>query len=125
MRASRRARAARDAGHGEYYCLLLFSILGMAVLVSSQNLISLFLGIELLLQLSLKERPEGLRHETSKRRDSLFPQNFHSCGRVVSTRGRAVYSRILDFRIFDFGFERRPGAANPRSRTEVLKSPRP
>ncbi len=43
-----RARAARDAGHGEYYCLLLFSILGMAVLVSSQNLITLFIGIELL-----------------------------------------------------------------------------
>ncbi len=43
-----RARAARDAGHGEYYCLLLFSVLGMAVLVSSQNLITLFIGIELL-----------------------------------------------------------------------------
>jgi NADH-quinone oxidoreductase subunit N len=43
-----RARAARDAGHGEYYCLLLFSVLGMAVLVSSQNLVTLFIGIELL-----------------------------------------------------------------------------
>jgi NADH-quinone oxidoreductase subunit N len=43
-----RGRAARDAGHGEYYCLLLFSILGMAVLVSAQNLITVFIGIELL-----------------------------------------------------------------------------
>ncbi|MEA2161027.1 MAG: NADH-quinone oxidoreductase subunit, partial [Solirubrobacteraceae bacterium] len=43
-----RAQAAREAGHGEYHCLLLFSVLGMAVLVSAQNLITLFLGIELL-----------------------------------------------------------------------------
>ena len=43
-----RAQAAREAGHGEYYCLLLFSVLGMAVLVSAQNLITLFLGLELL-----------------------------------------------------------------------------
>jgi NADH-quinone oxidoreductase subunit N len=43
-----RARAAIEAGHGEYYCLLLFSVMGMAVLVSAQNLITLFIGIELL-----------------------------------------------------------------------------
>ncbi len=43
-----RALAARSAGHGEYYGLLLFSVMGMAVLVSAQNLITLFLGIELL-----------------------------------------------------------------------------
>ena len=40
--------APRTAGHGEYYSLLLFSVLGMAVLVSAQNLVTLFLGIELL-----------------------------------------------------------------------------
>ena len=40
--------APREAGHGEYHALLLFSVFGMAVLVSAQNLITLFLGIELL-----------------------------------------------------------------------------
>jgi NADH-quinone oxidoreductase subunit N len=43
-----RSRAPRDAGHGEYHSLLLFSVLGMAVFVSAQNLVTLFLGIELL-----------------------------------------------------------------------------
>lgn len=43
-----RARAVGDAGHGEYHALLLFSVLGMTVLVSAQNLITLFLGVELL-----------------------------------------------------------------------------
>jgi NADH-quinone oxidoreductase subunit N len=43
-----RGIAPREAGHGEYTALLLFSVLGMAVLVSAQNTITLFLGIELL-----------------------------------------------------------------------------
>ena len=43
-----RTVAPREAGQGEYHALLLFSVMGMAVLVSSQNLITLFLGIELL-----------------------------------------------------------------------------
>jgi NADH-quinone oxidoreductase subunit N len=43
-----RAIAPRTSGQGEYYALLLFSILGMEVLVSSQNLVTLFLGLELL-----------------------------------------------------------------------------
>jgi NADH-quinone oxidoreductase subunit N len=43
-----RAVAPHESGHGEYHALLLLSAFGMAVLVSSQNLISLFLGIELL-----------------------------------------------------------------------------
>ena len=41
-------RAAEEAGHGEYHALLIFSVLGMAVLVSAANLVTLFLGIELL-----------------------------------------------------------------------------
>jgi NADH-quinone oxidoreductase subunit N len=45
---SLRARAPETAGHGEYYSLLLFSVLGMAVLVSAQNLVTLFIGFELL-----------------------------------------------------------------------------
>ena len=45
---SLRSAAAESAGHGEYHTLLLFSVLGMAVLVSSQNLITLFIGFELL-----------------------------------------------------------------------------
>ena len=45
--AGARARP-REAGHGEYHSLLLFSVLGMAMLVSAQNLVTLFIGIELL-----------------------------------------------------------------------------
>ena len=43
-----RAIAPRESGHGEYHALLIFSVLGMAVLVSAQNLITLFIGLELL-----------------------------------------------------------------------------
>ncbi|MBV9916222.1 MAG: NADH-quinone oxidoreductase subunit N, partial [Solirubrobacterales bacterium] len=43
-----RAHAPRQAGQGEFYSLLLFSVLGMAILVSAQNLITLFIGFELL-----------------------------------------------------------------------------
>jgi NADH-quinone oxidoreductase subunit N len=43
-----RHTAAEQAGQGEYHSLLLFSVLGMTVLVSAQNLVTLFLGIELL-----------------------------------------------------------------------------
>ena len=43
-----RGIAVRESGHGEFNGLLIFSVLGMAVFVASQNLITLFLGIELL-----------------------------------------------------------------------------
>ncbi len=43
-----RGAATQEAGQGEYYSLLLFSVLGMAILVSAQNLITLFVGFELL-----------------------------------------------------------------------------
>ena len=43
-----RAHAPRESGHGEYGGLLIFSVLGMGVFVSAQNLVTLFLGIELL-----------------------------------------------------------------------------
>jgi NADH-quinone oxidoreductase subunit N len=43
-----RGPASREAGHGEYHSLLLFSVLGMAILVSAQNLVTLFIGFELL-----------------------------------------------------------------------------
>jgi NADH-quinone oxidoreductase subunit N len=43
-----RAHAPRESGHGEYSGLLIFSVLGMGVFVSAQNLVTLFLGIELL-----------------------------------------------------------------------------
>jgi NADH-quinone oxidoreductase subunit N len=45
---SLRDRARRSAGQGEYSSLVLFSVLGMAVLVSAQNLVTLFVGFELL-----------------------------------------------------------------------------
>ncbi|HEX6742657.1 MAG TPA: NADH-quinone oxidoreductase subunit N, partial [Solirubrobacteraceae bacterium] len=43
-----RAVAPREAAHGEYFALLLTSAAGMWVLVAAQNLITLFLGLELL-----------------------------------------------------------------------------
>jgi len=45
---SLRSPAPRSSGHGEYHSLLLFSVLGMMILVSAANLITLFVGIELL-----------------------------------------------------------------------------
>ena len=45
---SLRERATVQAGQGEYYTLLLASLSGMAVLVAAQNLVTLFVGIELL-----------------------------------------------------------------------------
>jgi NADH-quinone oxidoreductase subunit N len=43
-----RAEAPRTAGQGEFHSLLLFSTMGMAVLISAQDMITLFLGFELL-----------------------------------------------------------------------------
>jgi NADH-quinone oxidoreductase subunit N len=43
-----RSIAPRESGHGEYCALLLFSVLGMTVFASAENLVTLFLGIELL-----------------------------------------------------------------------------
>jgi NADH-quinone oxidoreductase subunit N len=43
-----RALAPREAAHGEYYALLLASAAGMVLLVGAQNLVSVFLGLELL-----------------------------------------------------------------------------
>jgi NADH-quinone oxidoreductase subunit N len=45
---SLRAVAARQAGHGEYHSMLLGSITGMVVLAASSDLITLFVGLELL-----------------------------------------------------------------------------
>ena len=45
---SLRSAAAREAGRGEYFSLLVGSISGMVVLVEAENLITLFLGLELL-----------------------------------------------------------------------------
>jgi NADH-quinone oxidoreductase subunit N len=43
-----RSTAVVEAGEGEYYALLLSSILGMVILVAAQNLVAVFLGFELL-----------------------------------------------------------------------------
>jgi NADH-quinone oxidoreductase subunit N len=45
---SLRSNAAPEAGHGEYYALLLASITGMVVLAGASDLITLFVGLELL-----------------------------------------------------------------------------
>ena len=43
-----RSLAAAEAGEGEYYTLLLTSVLGMTILVAAENFVVLFLGFELL-----------------------------------------------------------------------------
>jgi NADH-quinone oxidoreductase subunit N len=43
-----RSSAVEEAGEGEYFALLLTSILGMVLLVAAQNLVVVFLGFELL-----------------------------------------------------------------------------
>ncbi len=43
-----RSLAAREAGQGEFYALLLTSVAGMVVLVSAINMVTLFIGLELL-----------------------------------------------------------------------------
>ncbi|HEV3284854.1 MAG TPA: NADH-quinone oxidoreductase subunit N [Solirubrobacteraceae bacterium] len=43
-----RSLAAREAAHGEFHALLLTSLGGMALLVSSQNTVAAFIGLELL-----------------------------------------------------------------------------
>jgi NADH-quinone oxidoreductase subunit N len=45
---SHRSEAVREAGAGEYHSLLLASVSGMVVFVSAENLITLFIGLELL-----------------------------------------------------------------------------
>ena len=43
-----RAVAPREAGHGEYYALLLTAVAGMVVLAGATNLVTIFIGYELL-----------------------------------------------------------------------------
>jgi NADH-quinone oxidoreductase subunit N len=43
-----RGIAPREAGHGEYYALLLTVVLGMVVLAGASNLVTVFIGYELL-----------------------------------------------------------------------------
>jgi NADH-quinone oxidoreductase subunit N len=43
-----RSVAVREASHGEFYALMLTSAAGMFVLVAAENLVTLFLGLELL-----------------------------------------------------------------------------
>ncbi|MBS1844850.1 MAG: NADH-quinone oxidoreductase subunit N [Actinobacteria bacterium] len=43
-----RERAAEEAGHGEYYALLLGSVLGMVLLAESENLVTFFVALETL-----------------------------------------------------------------------------
>jgi NADH-quinone oxidoreductase subunit N len=43
-----RGQAPRESAHGEFHALLLASVAGMSILVAAQNLVTLFIGIELL-----------------------------------------------------------------------------
>lgn len=43
-----RALAPREAAHGEYFALMLTSAAGMVILAAAQNLVTVFLGLELL-----------------------------------------------------------------------------
>jgi NADH-quinone oxidoreductase subunit N len=43
-----RSLASREAGHGEFHALLLTSLGGMSLLAAAQNIVALFIGLELL-----------------------------------------------------------------------------
>jgi NADH-quinone oxidoreductase subunit N len=43
-----RSHAAQEASPGEFFSLLLFSVVGMAILIAATNVVTLFLGFELL-----------------------------------------------------------------------------
>ncbi len=43
-----RSLASKEAGHGEFHALLLTSIAGMSLLAAAQNMVALFIGLELL-----------------------------------------------------------------------------
>jgi NADH-quinone oxidoreductase subunit N len=43
-----RSRAAQEAAHGEFHALLLTAIGGMSLLAAAQNIVALFIGLELL-----------------------------------------------------------------------------
>src|SRR6201992_1305441 len=43
-----RERAADEAGHGEYYALLIGSVLGMVLLAEAENLVTFFVALETL-----------------------------------------------------------------------------
>ena len=45
---SLRAAVTHEVGSGEYLCLLLGSVSGMVILAAAENLVTLFLGLELL-----------------------------------------------------------------------------
>jgi NADH-quinone oxidoreductase subunit N len=60
-----RSTAAVEAGHGEYYSLLLGSIAGMVVLAGAESLITLFIGFELLSIPLYVLCATHLRHRTS------------------------------------------------------------
>ncbi|MEO5360897.1 MAG: NADH-quinone oxidoreductase subunit N [Nitrospirota bacterium] len=52
-----------DSFHGEYYCLLVFSTCGMMIMASAGNLITLYLGLELM-ALSTYVLAGFVRHDT-------------------------------------------------------------
>jgi NADH-quinone oxidoreductase subunit N len=45
---SARSDATEEAGHGDFYALMIASVLGMVLLVGAENIVLLFLGFELL-----------------------------------------------------------------------------
>src|SRR4030095_1067879 len=55
-----------------------------------------FLGIQMLLQLLLKARPQGLRHERSSHHHTQFPQDFHRMWHSL-TWEEYVLSVLVDY----------------------------
>jgi len=67
---SRRYLEARDEHHGEYYALLVSSTLGMMIMASASDLISLYVGLELM-ALSTYVLAGFLRSQTRSNESSL------------------------------------------------------
>ncbi len=60
---SERYRTAVDMRHGEYYCLMIFAVVGMMVMISAVDLIMLYVGLELM-ALSVYCLVGLLKHDT-------------------------------------------------------------
>ena len=100
----------REAAHGEYYAMLLTSVGGMGVLVQAQNIVTLFLGLELL------SIPLYVLCATEMRRASSLESGLKYL--IVGSVGSAtlLYGLALHLR------RDRPRPTSPRSATRCRRA---
>jgi NADH-quinone oxidoreductase subunit N len=107
--------APREASHGEYHALLLTSIAGMIVLVAAQNLVTVFLGLELL------SIPLYVLCATEMRRASSLESGLKYL--VVGSLGSATLLYGLAFLYGATGSTDFAGIANALSGNDLVTDP--